>query len=86
MADIVTPIVQATTPSKAAVSEVKSPITESGSSNSFYLLLLILAIAAGAYGVWRLGGIEKTKMQFRQLLFEVKDRIQGRGGPGYGRV
>lgn len=73
-------------PSKAAVSEAKSPVADSNNGSSFFLLLLILAVAAGVYGVWRLGGIEKTKVHFTRLLTDVRDRVQGRGGADYSRV
>lgn len=73
-------------PSKAAVSKTKSPVADSNNGSSFFFLLLILAVAAGAYGVWRLGGIEKTRVHVTHLIADLRDRVQGRGGADYSRV
>lgn len=81
------PIGAGTAPKPAAVAAVIDSSPSSGGDKkeetanngaSFFLLLLIVAGAMAAVGVWKLGGIEKTKLHLKGLIESSLDRVKGR--------
>lgn len=59
---------------------------DSSNGSSFFFLLLIIAAAMGGFGVWNLGGVEKTKLHLRGLVQNLADRVQGGTGGRYAQV
>lgn len=53
--------------------------SDGNNGSSFFLLLLLVAAVMGGYGVWRLGGIERTKSHLLDFVENVKARIVGGG-------
>ncbi len=56
-----------------------SQTKEAKGSSGFYFFLLLLAVVMAGVGVFRLGGIEKTKLHLREFIGQMKNSAGGVG-------